>query len=242
MFYANKCIFTKNNFFTSCVPLHTTCMYLYWSKKREMWFQIGIITLHAHGACVLPYLQGSWQWKSLSHSAPDFIHSSLQISFCYIMLIELNSPVSKTFSMSTDVKQSTALALWSKTYLKIKCLKDFSTFLVYFYHFYKLLNVTFHSVRHFNSKFSLTIKSSSSWTVPQKTDAAGEEQRTSLGITPSKASKALGWKSIYRSHCPKKLTGNLGKPIYSSYWFSSQSWRDMLQTLLRDRWLVLLSS
>lgn len=147
MFYANKCVFTKNNFFTSCVPLHTTCMYLYQSKKREMWFQTGIITLYTHEACVLPCLQGSWQWKTLSYSAPDFIHSSLQISFCYIMLIELNSSMSKMLSTSVDVKQSTALAFWSKTYFKIIRLKDFSTFLVYFYHFYKLLNVTFHSVK-----------------------------------------------------------------------------------------------
>lgn len=80
--------------------------------------------------------------------------------------------------------------------------------------------------------------------MPQKSGAAGEEERISLGITTSKASKALGWRSIYRSHCPKKPTGNLGKPIYSRYWFSSQSesWRDVLETLLRARGLVLLSS
>lgn len=44
------------------------------------------------------------------------------------------------------VKQSTAFALWSKACLKIICLKDFSTYLVYLYNFYKLLNVSFHSV------------------------------------------------------------------------------------------------
>lgn len=84
-------------------------LYLYQSKKREMWFQLGIITLYTHTACVLPYLHEhchcSWQWKSLSHSAPDFTHSRLQISFCYVMLIELNSSMSKMHSTSIDVKQ-----------------------------------------------------------------------------------------------------------------------------------------
>lgn len=147
MFYANKCVFTKNNFFTICVPLCTISVYLYQNIKRKMWFQIGIITLYTHGPCVLPNLQGSWQWKSLSHSAPDFTHSSLQISFCHIMLIEVNSSMSKMLSTSINVKQSTAVALWSKTCHKIICLKDFSSYLVYFYHFHKLLNLAFHSVK-----------------------------------------------------------------------------------------------
>lgn len=130
MFYANRCICTKKNFFTTCVPLCNISVYWYQSKKREMWFQIGIITLYTHAAYVMPCLQRSWQWKSLSHSAPDFTHSSLQISFCYIMLTEPNSSMSKMLSTSTDVKQSSALALWSKICLKVICLKDFSTYLV----------------------------------------------------------------------------------------------------------------
>lgn len=54
--------------------------------------------------------------------------------------------MSKMHFTSLDVKQTTALALWSKACLKIICLKDFSTYLVYFYPSYKVLNVGFHSV------------------------------------------------------------------------------------------------
>lgn len=130
IFYAIQCVCTKNNFFTTCVPLCTVSMYFYQSKKGEMQFQIGIITLYTHAAYVMPYLQRSRQRKSLSHSAPDFTHSSLLISFCYIMLTELSSSMSKMLSTSTDVKQSSALALWSKICLKVIGMKHFSTYLV----------------------------------------------------------------------------------------------------------------
>jgi len=42
------------------------------------------------------------------------LRGSLQISFYYIMFIELNSTTNKMLSTCTDVKQSGEHALWSK--------------------------------------------------------------------------------------------------------------------------------